>query len=116
MVKQGGSQLTQLKSALQSAGLSRTSQPKSNGKKRKRGDRNGVPTSVEKEQRKSRLDTITRNLNPFEDKVTKVKNATPGQRVKGVTGKPGLSKQAGLEHVSRSLKRAPPLCSHYLGP
>ncbi|KAG8884046.1 nucleolar complex protein 14 [Tulasnella sp. 331] len=103
MVKQGGSQLSQLKSALQSAGLSRTSSPKSNGNKRKRGERNGMPTSAEKEKRAARLETITRKLNPFEDKVTKVKRDVPGQKVKGVRGRPGVSKQVGLEHRKRTL-------------
>ncbi|KAG9015567.1 nucleolar complex protein 14 [Tulasnella sp. JGI-2019a] len=103
MVKQGGSQLSQLKSALQSAGLSRTSSPKSSGKKRKRGEQTGAPTSAEKDKRAARLETITRKLNPFEDKVTKVKRDVPGQKVKGVRGRPGVSKQAGLEHRKRTL-------------
>lgn len=98
MVKQGGSQLSQLKSALNSAGLSRTSDPKS--KKRKRGP-GGEPNGVEaKEKKAARLQQITTKLNPFERKVTKLKMDVPGEKVKGVTGRPGARRQMGLDQVS----------------
>ncbi|KAG8893251.1 hypothetical protein FRC00_010765, partial [Tulasnella sp. 408] len=64
MVKQGGSQLAQLKSALHSAGLSRKSDAKS--KKRKRGEVDGV---AGREKQAARLQEITSKLNPFDLKV-----------------------------------------------
>ncbi|KAG8975578.1 nucleolar complex protein 14, partial [Tulasnella sp. 427] len=98
MVKQGGSQLSQLKSALHSAGLSRTSDAKS--KKRKRGDVDGVAA---KEKQTARLQQITSKLNPFDVKVTKQKMAVPGQKVRGVTGRPAVAAQIGLEQRRKTL-------------
>lgn len=95
-----GSQLTQLKSALSQAGLSRQSQPggssKSGDKKRKRGT---VDPAAERAKKAHRLDEINRKLNPFDVKVTKLKHDVGGRNVKGVTGRPGASNQAGLEQV-----------------
>ncbi|KAG8906997.1 nucleolar complex protein 14 [Tulasnella sp. 403] len=92
MGKHGGSQLSQLQSAINSAGLSRTSNPKS--KKRKRDHSRD---SLDPEKKAARLQEITKKLNPFDLKVTKPKHDIPGQRVKGVTGRPSASHQAGLE-------------------
>lgn len=90
-----GSQLSQLKSELSQAGLSR--QPQT-GKKRKRtGAR-----EADKDKKASRLQEITQKLNPFDVKVTKLKHDVGGRKLKGVTGRPELSKQAGLEHVCSS--------------
>ena len=93
-----GSQLTQLKSALSQAGLSRQTQPGGSGKKRKRS---GAvrDSAAEKEKKVHKLDEINRKLNPFDVKVTKLKHEVGGRNVKGVIGRPALSKQAGLEQV-----------------
>ena len=93
MVK--GSQLTQLKSALSQAGI--TEKP-STGKKRKRGV---APLEKEREKRAARLEEIQRRLNPFDVKVTKTKHDVGGRKIKGITGRPAQSKQAGIEQVSR---------------
>jgi nucleolar protein 14 len=90
-----GSQLSQLKSALSQAGLSRQSQP--GDKKRKRTS--GGDTSLDKEKKAKKLDEIQKKLNPFDVKVTKLKHDVGGRKVKGVTGRPGLSKQVGIEQV-----------------
>jgi len=92
-----GSQLSQLKSALTDAGLSRKSQPKTSGKKRKRGA--SVPQEKDKEKMAKKLQDIHERLNPFDVKVTKLKHDVGGRKLKGVTGRPGLSKQAGIEQV-----------------
>ncbi|KAG9046707.1 nucleolar complex protein 14 [Tulasnella sp. UAMH 9824] len=98
MVKQGGSQLAQLKSALHSAGLSRKSDAKS--KKRKRGEVDGV---AGREKQAARLQEITSKLNPFDLKVTKQKRLVPGAKVKGVTGRPAAAAQIGLEQRRKTL-------------
>ncbi|QRV72379.1 nucleolar complex protein 14 [Ceratobasidium sp. AG-Ba] len=92
------SQLSQLKSALHSAGLSRKSQPGS--KKRKRG---GDGTASEKAKQAAKLEAIQRRLNPFDDKVTRLKHDVGGRKLKGVVGHPGVSKQAGLEQRKKTL-------------
>jgi len=93
MGKSGGSQLAQLKSALSQAGLSRQSRP--NNKKRKRSE-----TSVsDKEKKQAKLQAISQRLNPFDVQVTKLKHDIPGEKVKGVRGRPGVSKQIGLDQV-----------------
>lgn len=92
-----GSQLTQLKSALSQAGV--TGKP-STSKKRKRP---AAPLEKEKEKRAARLEEIHRRLNPFDVKVTKLKHDVGGRKLKGVTGKPAQSKQAGIEQVSQVL-------------
>ncbi|KAJ3568764.1 hypothetical protein NP233_g5503 [Leucocoprinus birnbaumii] len=95
MVK--GSQLTQLKSALSQAGV--TGRP-STSKKRKRS---AVPLEKEKEKRVARLEEIHRRLNPFDVKITKTKHDVGGRKVKGMTGKPAQSKQAGIEQRKKTL-------------
>lgn len=89
-----GSQLSQLKSALSQAGLSKQSQPR---RKRRRAQ------SEEKDnaKRAARLHEIQQKLNPFDVKVTKLKHDVGGRKLKGVSGKPAQSKQAGIEAVSR---------------
>jgi nucleolar protein 14 len=88
MVK--GSQLSQLKSALSQAGLGR---PPTSGKKRKRSE------PQDKDKKAAKLDEIHRKLNPFDVKVTKLKHDVGGRRLKGISGKPAQSKQAGIEQV-----------------
>jgi len=99
-----GSQLTQLKSALSSAGLSRKSQPGaasgSGGKKRKRAVAAAArDPALEKAQKAKKLEEIRKKLNPFDVKVTKLKHDVGGRKVKGVVGRPSASKQEGLEKV-----------------
>jgi hypothetical protein len=87
-----GSQLSQLKSAVAQAGLSRQSQP---SKKRKR-----TPAGeTDKDKRANKLKEIHEKLNPFDVKITKLKHDVGGRKLKGVTGKPSKTKQAGLEQV-----------------
>ena len=86
-----GSQLSQLKAALSNAGI--IGQKPS--KKRKRG----TPVEKDKEKRASKLEEIHRHLNPFDVKVAKLKYEVGGRKLKGVTGKPAQSKQAGIEQV-----------------
>lgn len=87
-----GSQLSQLKSALSQAGLSRQSQ---NGKKRKRT----VPEERDKEKKAAKLKEIHEKLNPFDVRVTKVKHDVGGRKIIGTTGRPAKSRQAGIEQV-----------------
>ncbi|KAI0068542.1 Nop14-like protein [Artomyces pyxidatus] len=91
-----GSQLSQLKSALSQAGISKAPQ---NGKKRKRSQ------NEEKDQikRAARLQEIHQKLNPFDVKVTKLKHDVGGRKLKGVTGRPAQSKQAGIESRKKTL-------------
>lgn len=88
-----GSQLTQLKSAVSQAGIVR--QPQS--KKRKRTAPNDA--DKDKEKRANKLKEIHEKLNPFDVKITKLKHDVGGRKLKGVTGKPQKSKQAGIEQV-----------------
>lgn len=97
MVKQGGSQLAQLKTALHSTGISR--EGGSNARKRKRG------SDTSQQQRAARIEEITSKLNPFDLKVTKPKHDIAGKKVKGVMGRPAASKQMGLQQVCPETRR-----------
>ena len=92
-----GSQLTQLKTALAQSGL--TGRPPA--RKRKRSSASVHDAVLEKERRTRKLEEIGKSvkLNPFDIKVTKLKHEVGGRKVKGVTGRPSASKQAGLEKV-----------------
>lgn len=92
-----GSQLVQLKSALAQAGLSR--QPPS-GKKRKHA---ASARETDKDKKAQKLLEIQQKLNPFDVKVTKLKHDVGGRKLKGVTGRPQESKQAGLEQVRNQI-------------
>ena len=87
-----GSQLSQLKSALNQAGLSR--QPPSGKKRKHSGSR-----EYDKDKKAKKLQEIHAKLNPFDVKVTKPKHDVPGRKIKGATGHPQESKQAGIEQV-----------------
>lgn len=91
MVK--GSQLSQLKSALSNAGITK-SQP---SKKRKRPS--GDAQLSEKDKKAAKLKEIHERMNPFDVKVTKLKHDVGGRKLKGVGGRPAASKQAGIEQV-----------------
>jgi nucleolar protein 14 len=88
-----GSQLSQLKSALSQAGLTRQSQPT---RKRKRAQNEEKDNA----KRAARLRDIQQKLNPFDVKVAKLKHDVGGRKLRGVSGKPAQSKQAGIEVVS----------------
>jgi len=88
-----GSQLSQLKSALSEAGLSKRSQP---GRKRGRAQNEEKDNA----KRAARLREIQQKLNPFDVKVTKLKHDVGGRKLRGVFGKPAQSKEAGIEAVS----------------
>ncbi|KAI0776188.1 Nop14-like protein [Trametes elegans] len=91
-----GSQLKQLKTALNQAGLSH--QPQA-GKKRKRA----APTERDKEKKAAKLQEIQQKLNPFDVKVTKLKHDVGGRKIIGTTGRPAQSKQAGIEQRKKTL-------------
>ena len=91
MVK--GSQLSQLKSALSQAGVTKP-QP---GGKRKRSKNE----DVDKERRAAKLREIQQKMNPFDVQVTKTKHDVGGRKVKGAVGRPAQSKQAGIQQVCR---------------
>lgn len=82
----------QLKSALSQAGV--TGQ-KSDGKKRKRAG----TQEQDRDKKAAKLNEIHQKLNPFDVKVTKLKHNIGGRKLKGITGRPAQSKQAGLEQV-----------------
>lgn len=86
-----GSQLTQLKTALSTAGVT--------GQKPSKKRRRVVLLQKDKEKRAAKLEEIHRRLNPFDLKVTKVKHDVGGRKLKGVIGRPAQSKQAGIEQV-----------------
>ncbi|KAF7432764.1 nucleolar complex protein 14 [Pleurotus ostreatus] len=92
-----GSQLSQLKAALSQAGLTGNH---TNGKKRTR-----AISDKEKDRAKkaAKLQEIQQKLNPFDVKVTKVKHDVGGRKIRGVSGRPAQSKQAGLEQRKRTL-------------
>ncbi|KAF8305377.1 Nop14-like protein [Clavulina sp. PMI_390] len=101
-----GSQLSQLKSALSSAGLSRSSQPggsNASSKKRKRAAAAGRDPALEKAAKAKKLGEIQSRMNPFDTKVTRLKHDVGGRKVKGVVGRPGVSKQEGLEKRKKLL-------------
>ncbi|KAI0053697.1 Nop14-like protein [Auriscalpium vulgare] len=91
-----GSQLSQLRSALSNAGITKPSQP---GKKRKRAQNE----EKDKIKRAAKLQEIQQKLNPFDVKVTKLKHDVGGRKLKGITGKPTQSRQAGLEQRKKTL-------------
>src|SRR6266702_887252 len=102
-----GSQLSQLKSALSQAGLSRQSRP---GRKRRRVQIEEKDTV----KRAARLRDIQQKLNPFDVKVTKLKHDVGGRKLKGVSGKPAQSKQAGIDLVSGVYYSSPSYYSAFL--
>ena len=87
-----GSQLSQLKSALNQAGLN--NRPSSSKKRKHVG-----PQEYDKDKKAKKLKEIHAKLNPFDIQVTKLKHDVPGRKVKGVTGRPQESRQVGIEQV-----------------
>ena len=99
-----GSQLAQLKAALNHAGIT----GQNHGKKRKRA----APVEKDKEKKAAKLQEIHQRLNPFDVKITKLKHDVGGRRLKGITGKPAQSKQAGIEQVCVKLIRTRQWLAH----
>ncbi|WVQ71682.1 hypothetical protein IAR50_001223 [Cryptococcus sp. DSM 104548] len=93
------SQLAQLKSALSSAGLNR----QSHSKKDKKAFKKGGARETDRQKKIDKLDEIRRSLNKFDERETKVKHDVGGRNLKGVTGRPSSSKQAGLEQRRKTL-------------
>ncbi|KAG1883030.1 nucleolar protein 14 [Suillus subluteus] len=91
-----GSQLSQLKSALSQAGISKAPQ---NGKKRKRSG----SIDQDKIKKAAKLQEIHKKLNPFDIKVTKLKHDVGGRKIKGSKGQPAQSKQAGIQQREKTL-------------
>ncbi|KAF8838628.1 Nop14-like protein [Paxillus ammoniavirescens] len=89
-----GSQLSQLKSALSQAGINRQ-----NGKKKK-----SYPLAEhDKVKKAAKLREIQQKLNPFDVKVTKLKHDVGGRKIKGASGRPAQSKQAGMQQREKTL-------------
>lgn len=89
------SQLKRLKASLQAAGVIGNQKSK---KEKKKNARAGSDARVDKH---SKLQSIREEFNPFEVKTTRVKYDVSGRtKIKGVQGRPGISKQIGEETVS----------------
>ncbi|EIW69706.1 hypothetical protein TREMEDRAFT_20830, partial [Tremella mesenterica DSM 1558] len=93
------SQLSQLKSALSTAGLNSNSRSK---KDKKAGKKSGV-RDADRSKTFERLEEIRRGLNKFDVRETKLKHDVGGRNLKGVVGRPSASKQAGLEQRKKTL-------------
>lgn len=74
--KMGGSQLTQLKTALNSAGLNR----KQSSKKDKKAFKKGGAREVDRVKTLAKLEDIRKNLNKFDERETKVSSPSITQR------------------------------------
>jgi nucleolar protein 14 len=72
----GGSQLTQLKTALNSAGLNR----KQSSKKDKKAFKKGGAREVDRVKTLAKLEDIRKNLNKFDERETKVSCPSITQR------------------------------------
>jgi nucleolar protein 14 len=90
-----GSQLSQLKTALNKVGVTGNN-PSSNSRKRKRS----VSTNKDKEKQARQLDAIHKRFNAFDVRETKLKHQVLGKgKIKGQRGAPTKSRQAGLDSV-----------------
>ncbi|WVQ78276.1 hypothetical protein IAT38_000361 [Cryptococcus sp. DSM 104549] len=93
------SQLSQLKSALNSAGLNK----KSHSKKEKKAFKKGGARETDRAKKIDKLEEIRKSLNKFDERETRVKHDVGGRNLKGVTGRPSAAKQAGLEQRRKNL-------------
>lgn len=89
----GGSQLKQLKAAVNNSGVL-----ESRGKKRKRGKQSGAVLE-HRDKRAEKLNAIQKKFNVFDIKVEKLKHDVGGRKIKGTMGRPGVSKQVAIERV-----------------
>lgn len=90
------SQLAQLKSALSTAGLARSSQSKN---KSKRAGKAGL-TQKDRDKKQNKLDQIRDQLNKFDVRETKVKHEilhANKKAAKGVVGTPSQSRQKAMD-------------------
>jgi nucleolar protein 14 len=90
------SQLSQLKAAITNSGLNK----KNISKKDKQAFKKGGSREVDRQKTLAKLEDIRKGLNKFDERETKLKHDVGGRNLKGVTGKPSASKQAGLDQVS----------------
>ncbi|KAI9168116.1 nucleolar complex protein 14 [Blastocladiella emersonii ATCC 22665] len=88
----GGSTLKRLKANLKSAGLIGAKAGKS-----KAAAKTAQPRQSALAQRADAVLRSIRSNNPFEAKVTKTKHDVLGRKIKGAQGRPGLTRQRGLE-------------------
>ena len=95
----GKSSLTKLKDNLKNAGVigPKARQMDKNIQKSKKGNRSNM-----KDIRSRLKDVQSANVNPFELKFTRQKHQVLGRVMKGVKGKPGLTRKRGEEMVSLS--------------
>jgi nucleolar protein 14 len=101
--KGGGSQLSQLKSRLHNDGITDRRQMKASAKKRKRGQAGAEKDEMAERREKLSKIASSSAFNPFEEKVTKPKNAVLGRKIRGATGRPGVAKMGGLKERSERL-------------
>lgn len=99
----GGSQLSQLKSRMRSDGISDRRQMKSFVKKRKRGQAGAEKDEMAERREKLSKIASSAAFNPFEERVTKPKNAVLGRKIKGAIGRPGVAKLGGLQERQERL-------------
>ncbi|ORX45832.1 Nop14-like protein [Hesseltinella vesiculosa] len=96
----GGSALKRLRSSLNAAGIlgqqSKASRSKKDRKK-------GRPSEVGKNDHGAKLKLIRDEFNPYEIKTTHTKFDIIGRKVKGIGGKPSMSKQIGEENRKKTL-------------
>ncbi|KAF8424701.1 nucleolar protein 14 [Tirmania nivea] len=92
------SQLKRLKTSLKAAGVI------GNQKSKKEKLRNAKAGSDARVDKQSKLRNIREEFNPFELKTTRVKHDVSGRgKLKGVQGRPGISKQIGEETRKKTL-------------
>jgi len=97
-----GSQLKRLKASLKSAGVIGQPQQSKKAKKQQKQGSNGTTNSDSRLTKETALQSIREEFNPFEIKKNREKYSTSGgKKVKGIVGRPGISKQAGEEIVRR---------------
>ncbi|KAJ1927670.1 nucleolar complex protein 14 [Tieghemiomyces parasiticus] len=101
--KSNQSALKRLRSTIKDAGLAQGS-----NKIKKKGKFKGKGSAAASEQsahaRKARLEAISNMFNPFETKVNRgAKTKVLGRKLKGETGRPSVSKQAGIDNRKKTI-------------
>ncbi|KAF8456365.1 nucleolar protein 14 [Terfezia claveryi] len=92
------SQLKRLRASLKAAGVI------GNQKSKKEKQRNVKAGSDARVDKQSKLQNIREEFNPFELKTTRLKHDVSGRgKVKGIQGRPGISKQIGEESRKKTL-------------
>ncbi|PWN44710.1 Nop14-like protein [Ceraceosorus guamensis] len=101
-----GSQLKQLKARLSSDGIKDKRQNSAASRKRKSSSTSaGAVQKAAEEARRGALARIRSDatFNPFEERITKPKHEVLGRHLKGVTGRPGVSKSTALDQRRQKL-------------